>query len=170
MPRRRRSSRRRGDLSDGPRWGLLLGPSCRGRGCRNAHHPAAWWELPRLPGVTPPACSAFASRTDLEAAWWIHREDLMELNTGTRAWGYYEVELREHPRSVPESAWLAERGLLDEREEGELLAWAAVYRDEGEYERVWGVPYPNPYAAAAKIIRERRGLSEADIPRSRGAV
>ncbi len=87
------------------------------------------------------------------SAWWAARDELLAIEpSGSRPWGCYAVELGEHPSGrVGETGWLAERGLLSSDEEAELLAWEPLSRPPN------GV---SPYAAAATIIRARRGIPE----------
>jgi len=98
MPRSRRKAKSRRELTEGQYFELLIGPGGPG--------------------------SAFDSPFLRRAAWYEHKEELMEGDgPGQRPWGYWEYEFGQHfEKSDDEVKALRRRGLLSASEEAQLLA------------------------------------------------
>ena len=145
MPRKRRKAKvRTGEMSNDQFWELKLGlPGPDSEAFTSPHR------LRR---------SAFESPFLRRAAWYQHRDELMEFHVaGQRPWAWWEFEASERPRkairkvkvSVPEprmgqydefeedeedqAAALKRLGLLEPWEAGQLAAWADIPAEgEGE--------------------------------------
>jgi len=107
MPRSRRLAKtRRTELTEFQFWELLLGPG-NDRGISDFESP-------------------FLRR----AAWYEHREELMEAPTpGMRPWGFWEYEVGHHPADVGidgQAAELKRLGLLSDSEKGLLEGMHAL--------------------------------------------
>ncbi len=160
---------------DGMFWELILGPrSCDETRCMRAGH-----HLPRRFGspvadperpvgtviyptkngedrVEPHAlCSEWAAVEERREVYWACREELLEMNDGTRPWAYWAIEIGEHPKD--EALYLAEHGLLSPAEEGHICAWSDHQESQRSQfgELIGGT---NRYKTAADVIRARRGI------------
>lgn len=106
MPRSRRKSKSRRELTDPQFFELWIGPGGRG-------------------------VSAFESPFLRRAAWYENKEELMEDNgPGQRPWGYWEYEFGQHFDGYDDGVKaLRRRGLLTAAEEAQLKAIADLAKD-----------------------------------------
>jgi hypothetical protein len=108
--------------------------------------------------------SVFASEDDREAAWWHHREDLMEMGArgepGNRKWGYWKYDLDvDQPTRLERVLLLEERGLLT-AEERDRIASDAEHARKRERNPYVGT---TPKEAAESIERSTREREDEQI-------
>jgi hypothetical protein len=73
-----------------------------------------------------PTGDEFANDAAREAAWFLHRDELLaDVNPTTRPWAYWQFEQGgKHPKHGEEAARLAELDLLTPTEKRLLTKWA----------------------------------------------